>query len=64
MTRAARLLLLLLLPSLLLPAQQKPTLAVLEFDGFGRSDPEIQTLTNRLRTNMTQLDVVRDRIRR
>ncbi|UCH63606.1 MAG: DUF2380 domain-containing protein [Fidelibacterota bacterium] len=39
----------------LLVAQEKPTLAVLEFDGFGLSDPEIQTLTNRLRVNLTQL---------
>ncbi|UCH63244.1 MAG: PEGA domain-containing protein [Fidelibacterota bacterium] len=43
----------------LLAAQEKPTLAVLEFDGFGISDPEIQTLTNRLRTNLTQIDVYR-----
>ncbi len=56
MTRAARLLL--LLPCFLL-SQEKPTLAVLEFDGFGISDPEIQTLTNRLRTNLTQLGVYR-----
>ncbi len=43
----------------LLVAQEKPTLAVLEFDGFGLSDPEIQTLTNRLRSNLTQLGVYR-----
>ena len=43
----------------LLVAQEKPTLAVLEFDGFGIADPEIQTLTNRLRTNLTQLGVYR-----
>jgi len=43
----------------LLAAQEKPTLAVLEFDGFGLSDPEIQTLTNRLRTNLTQIGVYR-----
>lgn len=43
----------------LLPAQEKSTLAVLEFDGFGIADPEIAALTNRLRTNLTQLDVYR-----
>ncbi len=58
MTKVARLLLLLLLPCLLL-SQEKPTLAVLEFDGFGLSGPEVQALTNRLRTNLTQLGVYR-----
>jgi len=43
----------------LLPAQKKQTLAVIEFEGFGISGPEIQILTNRLRTNMTQLGVYR-----
>lgn len=43
----------------LLPAQNKQTLAVLEFEGFGISGPEVQILTNRLRTNMTQLGVYR-----
>jgi len=43
----------------LLPAQKKQTLAVLEFEGFGISGPEVQILTNRLRTNMTQLGVYR-----
>jgi len=46
------------LPFLLLP-QEKQTLAVLEFDSFGISAPEVAALTNRLRTNMTQLDVYR-----
>lgn len=58
MTKATRLFLLLLLPSLLL-SQQKHTLAVLELEGFGLSGPEIQALTNRLRTNLTQLGVYR-----
>ncbi len=43
----------------LLPALKKQNLAVLEFEGFGISGPEIQILTNRLRTNMTQLGVYR-----
>jgi len=45
--------LLLLVSSLI--GQEKPTLAVLDFDAFGRSAPEVAALTNRLRTNMTQL---------
>lgn len=39
----------------LLVAQEKPTLAVLDFDAFGLSEPEVAALTNRLRTNMAQL---------
>ncbi len=54
MTRAIKLLLLLLLPIFLLP-QAKPTLAVLDFDAFGLSEPEVAALTTRLRTNMAQL---------
>ncbi|MCH7806931.1 MAG: PEGA domain-containing protein [Proteobacteria bacterium] len=46
------------LPIILLP-QEKRTLAVLDFDSFGISAPEVAALTNRLRTNMTQLDVYR-----
>ncbi|MFB0515764.1 MAG: PEGA domain-containing protein [Candidatus Neomarinimicrobiota bacterium] len=42
-----------------LPAQEKQTLAVLEFEGFGLSESEVQALTNRLRTNTTQLGVYR-----
>jgi TolB-like protein len=42
-----------------LPAQEQPTLAVLEFEGFGLSESEMQALTNRLRTNLTQLGVYR-----
>lgn len=38
-----------------LSAQGRKTLAILEFDGFGLSGPEIQALTSRLRTNLTQL---------
>ncbi len=56
MTRAARLLLLLLLPVFLI-SQDKPTLAVLEFEGAGISESEVIALSNRLRTNMTQLGV-------
>jgi len=41
----------------LLAAQEKPTLAVLEFEGAGISESEVIALSNRLRTNMTQLGV-------
>ncbi len=40
-------------------AQEKPTLAVLEFDGFGISTQEVAALSNRLRTNLTQLGTYR-----
>ncbi len=40
-------------------AQDKPTLAVLDLEGFGISDMELQALSNRLRTNMTQLGAYR-----
>ncbi len=40
-------------------AQEKPTLAVLEFDGFGISAQEVAALSNRLRTNLTQLGTYR-----
>ncbi|MCH8024724.1 MAG: hypothetical protein IIB43_08465, partial [Candidatus Marinimicrobia bacterium] len=43
----------------LLFAQEKPTLAVLEFDGFGISSQEVAALSNRLRTNLTQLGTYR-----
>ena len=42
-----------------LVAQERPTLAVLDFDGYGISEPEVAALINRLRTNMTQLDQYR-----
>lgn len=35
--------------------QDQQTIAVLEFDGFGVSTQEVAALTNRLRTNLTQL---------
>ena len=60
-----RLLLLLLVAFTLLtgsgPATQadKPTLAVLDFEGFGLSEPEVAILINRLRTNLAQLGVYR-----
>ncbi len=38
-------------------AQEKPTLAVLEFEGAGISESEVIALSNRLRTNMTQLGI-------
>ena len=42
-----------------LRAQEKPTLAVLEFDGFGISSQEVVALSNRLRPNLTQLGTYR-----
>ncbi|MCH7859448.1 MAG: DUF2380 domain-containing protein, partial [Candidatus Marinimicrobia bacterium] len=52
-------LLIILSAARLLYAQEKPTLAVLEFDGFGISTQEVAALSNRLRTNLTQLGTYR-----
>ncbi len=47
--------LILLSNSLLIAQTGKPTLAVLDFEGFGISKPEVATLTNRFRANLAQL---------
>lgn len=41
--------------NLLVAQTDKPTLAVLNFEGFGISEPEAATLANRFRANLAQL---------
>ncbi len=47
--------LILLSSSVLVAQTDKPTLAVLNFDGLGISEPEVATLTNRFRANLAQV---------